>query len=220
MRRMYSEQELSRIIKVVFEEELADGALDDLVSDAVDAYLVENPVDITALEGQDISLATLTSTGNVDVGGDLDVTGSISGAEIIEQMSGYSASVGSDSVDEFNPIYVSVCKNGNKLTFVAFGEYTRLSTTASSPTLIEFFIPSNIHDKLFPSDYGGYNRLYVGKVFCAIDQFSGSEIYLNVLKLSNNRVTFDIRGLSALTQDQKYMLRAEVTFLLNDSLIS
>ena len=59
MRRMYSEQELTNVIKAVFEQELADGALDENVSDAVDAYLVENPVDITALEGQTINPARI-----------------------------------------------------------------------------------------------------------------------------------------------------------------
>ena len=59
MRRMYSEQELTNTIKAVFEQELADGALDENVADAVDAYLVEHPVDITALEGLDISVNSI-----------------------------------------------------------------------------------------------------------------------------------------------------------------
>ena len=50
MRRMYSEQELTKVIQEVFEAELESGALDSKVSDAVDAYLVEHPVDITALD--------------------------------------------------------------------------------------------------------------------------------------------------------------------------
>ena len=65
MRRMYSEQELTNVIKKVFEEELESGALDELVSDAVDAYLVENPVDITALEGQDIAPKDINATGDI-----------------------------------------------------------------------------------------------------------------------------------------------------------
>ena len=65
MRRMYSEQELSKIIKVVFEEELESGALDESIADAVDAYLVENPVDITALEGKTIAPAVVNATTSV-----------------------------------------------------------------------------------------------------------------------------------------------------------
>ena len=59
---MYSEQELTKVIKEVFEAELESGALDELVSGAVDAYLVENPVDITALEGQTIAPAVVNAT--------------------------------------------------------------------------------------------------------------------------------------------------------------
>ena len=87
MRRMYSEKELTTIINQVVGEYIEADALDESIADAVDDYLTEHPVDITALEGQDISLATLTSTGDVDVGGDLDVSGSVSGAEIIEKLS-------------------------------------------------------------------------------------------------------------------------------------
>ena len=65
MRRMYSEQELTKVIEVVFEKELEDGAFDEAISDAVDAYLVEHPVDITALEGQDISPKDVSATGNI-----------------------------------------------------------------------------------------------------------------------------------------------------------
>lgn len=65
MRRMYSEQELSKIIKEVFNAEVADGIFDETISDAVDAYLVEHPVDITALEGQDVEMNNLELTGEL-----------------------------------------------------------------------------------------------------------------------------------------------------------
>ena len=59
MKRIYTEQELTDVIKVVFEEELQSGAFDSLISDAVDAYLVDHPVDITALEGKTINPARI-----------------------------------------------------------------------------------------------------------------------------------------------------------------
>ena len=64
MRRMYSEQELTKVIKAVFEAELESGALDESIADYVDAYLVEHPVDVTALEGQDVECASVTTTGD------------------------------------------------------------------------------------------------------------------------------------------------------------
>ena len=65
MRRMYSEQELTRIIGEVFDQKLESGALDSSISDAVDAYLVEHPVDITALEGQTIAPAVVNATTSI-----------------------------------------------------------------------------------------------------------------------------------------------------------
>ena len=65
MRRMYSEQELTKVIQNVFEQELEDGALDDKIASAVDAYLIENPVDITALEGQTIAPSVVNATTSI-----------------------------------------------------------------------------------------------------------------------------------------------------------
>lgn len=59
MRRMYSEQELTNIIKEVFDAEVESGVFDESIADYVDAYLVEHPVDITALEGQTIEPARI-----------------------------------------------------------------------------------------------------------------------------------------------------------------
>ena len=55
MRRMYSVQELSEIVSTVVGQKIEDGAFDEVVAGAVDDYLTEHPVDITALEGQDIA---------------------------------------------------------------------------------------------------------------------------------------------------------------------
>ena len=59
MRRMYSEKELTTIINQVVGEYIEAGALDESIADAVDAYLLEHPVDITALEGQTINPARI-----------------------------------------------------------------------------------------------------------------------------------------------------------------
>lgn len=65
MRRMYSEQELTKIIGEVFDAKIEAGAFDDSISDAVDAYLVEHPVDITALEGKTIAPAVVNATTSI-----------------------------------------------------------------------------------------------------------------------------------------------------------
>ena len=103
MRRMYSVKELTDLIKEVFDAEIASGAFDTKINNAVDAYLVEHPVDITALEGQDVELNSL------------DAVGLITGGEIVEKMSGYSFTQINDV--EWSPIYAGIVKNGNKLTY-------------------------------------------------------------------------------------------------------
>ena len=62
MRRMYSEQELTRIINEVIADKIDEGAFDTAIADAVDDYLVAHPVDITALEGQTIAPAVVNAT--------------------------------------------------------------------------------------------------------------------------------------------------------------
>ena len=62
---MYSEQELTKIISEVFDQKVQEGALDDSIASAVDAYLVEHPVDITALEGQTIAPAVVAATTSI-----------------------------------------------------------------------------------------------------------------------------------------------------------
>ena len=65
MRRMYSEQELTKIIGEVFDQKIEAGAFNESIADAVDAYLVENPVDITALEGQTVAPAVVNATTSI-----------------------------------------------------------------------------------------------------------------------------------------------------------
>ena len=104
MRRMYSEKELSVLVYQAVGQYIEDGALDESIADAVDAYLVENPVDITALEGQTIAPAVVNATT------------SISAPSIIESMSGYSYTKGNEIENltrEF--VYAGIVKNGKKL---------------------------------------------------------------------------------------------------------
>ena len=116
MRRMYSEQELTKIIGDVLDGEIESGAFDEKVSYSVDAYLVEHPVDITALEGKDVELASL------------DATGLITGGEIVEKMSGYTyTKVASTEDHTIDYVYCSAVKNGNKLTLVWFIDLVYIS---------------------------------------------------------------------------------------------
>ena len=187
MRRMYSEQELTKIIKVVFEEELESGALDDLVSDAVDAYLVENPVDITALEGKDVELASL------------DATGLITGGEIVEKMSGYSFSPASNANFTYEYVYAGVVKNGNKITFVIAANLTKGAGADRLASIGGFTIPASVGAKLFPTQVGAYSFLdnkvvaifsdFTNYISCPCYTGKGSNTSINTSPPVNNGVS-------------------------------
>lgn len=204
MRRMYSEQELTNVIKTVFEQELEDGALDESVADAVDAYLVEHPVDVTALEGQDVELASLNATGL------------ITGGEIVEKMSGYSYVNNSSSSFSVTNIYSGVAKNGNKVTFVLYFKIN--FSTLATGYIGTFTIPSAVGSKLYPTTIGGQtNKLQVGLAYCATSFNSGINTGFWIDKISNTSIAFAL-GSSGLSTGTDYLVRMEATFLLSDNL--
>ena len=206
MRRMYSEKELTTIINQVVGEYIEAGALDDSIADAVDAYLLEHPVDITALEGQDVELASL------------DATGLITGGEIVEKMSGYSFTKGvSDENTQVSHIYAGVVKNGNKITFVWFGTITPLNAGYTfSPA--KFNIPSSVGEKLYPTTIGGdTNKLVYGQAWFASSYNAGIAGNYWVDKNSNTQISLAIRTVG-LTANQAYNVRIEMTFLLSANL--
>ena len=210
MRRMYTEQQLTAIIKEVFEAELASGALDEKISDAVDAYLVENPVDITALEGLDISV------------GSLDADGLVTGAEIVEKMSGYTMVNQSIANITKENVYGGVVKNGNKLTIVyAFNVTRTAEVTAVFDPLLSINIPSAIGSKLYPA-IG--SATLARQIVYAVNTGGGEDKELNIslLKNSGTNLSFNVAAsaLNALTSDTKYYIRVECTFLLSDNMLA
>ncbi len=216
MRRMYSEKELTTIINQVVGEYIEAGALDESIADAVDDYLTEHPVD---LEGQDISLATLTSTGDVDVGGDLDVTGSVSGAEIIEKMSGYGYRHESviDVKGTYTHVYTGVVKNGNKLTFVNAFKLYLTATSTGTVYCDTFLVPEDIGNKIFTAFPASSNLVNSRKISAFAAAADIAEITSYCVKNSPVSLTFGI-DLSGLDAKKEYYIRQELTILLSDDL--
>ena len=211
MRRMYSEQELTNVIKAVFEQELEDGALDENVADAVDDYLTEHPVDITALEGQDISCNSV----------DADAT--ITGAEIVEKMSGYRFTKATNTKATYEYIYAGVVKNGNKLTFAIAMNITRTDDFTSASSLGVFTIPSAVSSKLYPTSVGAYNLLSFQDVTITKDGINQKSVACQISKSNVDIVTQLTNSGNLNTQftlTEKYYVRVEMTFLLSDSLVS
>ena len=226
MRRMYSEQELTKIIGEVFDAKIEAGAFDESISDAVDAYLVEHPVDITALEGKTIAPAVVNATTSVGAPSGAFTAlsgGAITGDSIIENMSGYTAYLPStDAKRAVDIIYAGACKNGNKLTLVVFGSFEVLDasiTPAEAYIWTEFGIPPEVMAKLFPFEVGGGYYLDIKSVECVNKStFAKVNVNVDVVKqVSTNRVAFGLscHGQSA---NNTYYFRIEETFLLSDNL--
>ena len=204
MRRMYSEQELTNVIKAVFEQELEDGALDENVADAVDAYLLKHPVDITALEGKDVKVNSL------------DADGLITSGEIVEKMSGYNYRSVENTNATFTPIFCGCCKNGNKITFVIFASVTRTDLIDNGRiNLGRFNIPSGIGSKLHP-----YTTTWLAPLNVYYSKAYDSGISLPSLVMKNSGTQIELFSYSAnnLELNTPYVVRCEVTLLLSENL--
>ena len=105
--------------------------------------------------------------GNISISGNLTATGTvdgnkITGNEIVEKMTGYAFEKASASADYTrNEIYASVCKTGNKITFVIFLTITP-TTDISANSIINlgrFYIPTAIGEKLYPYSQSGLDNI-------------------------------------------------------------
>ena len=177
-----------------------------------------------------------TFTGDVGVGGDLEVTGDVTiggdiigdievDGEIVEKMTGYSASLGtSDETLTINNIYSSVVKNGNKLTFVSYLKIKRLDTLSPNyRNLIAFTIPSDVFAKLYPISESGSLALVLcvnrANYFKDLVIANMKEIATTIYKTST-AIVFTAEDLSVLDANEDYYVRIEQTFTLSENLIS
>ena len=213
MRRMYSEQELTKIIKEVSEayidELIEDGEFDQKIEDYVDAYLVEHPWDATAITGHDISPKDVSASGN------------ITAPSIIETMSGYSFTPITKTNITITPLYASAVKNGNKLTLVLFTKLTRTGEVANGyANLGQFTIPTAVMNKLVPYTLEGNDVLASYTIYAYKGNTSKQALDQQILKYSSNTVAMLTFGVNNLVQDNEYFCRCEVTFLLSSNFIS
>ena len=148
---------------------------------------------------------------------------------VVEVMTGYSAEVDTPTTNlTTTNVYTSVCKNGDKITFVnamkikrtgsitSYGEYSRLA---------RFNIPSAIGSKLYPFTNSSFGNVLSHFKIYAITSggiFYTYPIELNasVIKRSDTLIETQVYDLNQLALDTEYYVRIEATYLLNDSLIA
>ena len=146
---------------------------------------------------------------------DVDVNAkSLSADSIIENMSGYSFSVTEEAGWTKDIAYAGVVKNGNKLTMVISGNYTRTSDSASSyPELGTFTIPSEIGAKIYPIslDFIDFRIL---EVFVSLGDSTPVRAFAE--KVDGTHIK--LSSYSATTLNKTYNYRYELTFLLSENL--
>lgn len=173
-------------------------------------------------DGTSTDLGAIFS-GNITIGGNLTVTGGISGNaitgdSIIENMTGYTASFPTNTGWTIEKVYVGVVKNGNKLTVVVAVNATKGAGAISNPTLCKLNIPSAIGNKLYPATFGLYQFLdnRVIHAWSSYTNYIDAISYID--KQSATQLSFVIDNTTNFVQDTKYYYRYEATFLLSDSL--
>lgn len=173
-------------------------------------------------DGTSTDLGAIFS-GNITVSGNLTVTGGISGNavtgnSIIENMTGYSFA---QADSRWTPIYVSVCKNGNKITFVIFGHVTQDGTMTGNLDLGTFTIPSSVGAQLYPYYISG--NAVIDNRSIGFNNDLDFSVFTNLqvvtIKSSNANIYMRVRTIQNLS-NAKYFFRIEQTFLLSENLAS
>jgi len=187
--------------------------------------------DLGAIFSGNISISgNIYAAGNITTGGSfsgnmpiLTTTGTeiVAQKPVVEDMSGftlYSQPV-SDADCAIDSIYVSVCKNGNKVTFVIFGGMTKLAAGAHQKTYI-FDIPTSVGEKLFTFTIGGFPYLdYIIVQGPQKADWTMKQFKVDITKASNGRIIFGIAD-DDLTVNQETYFRIEKTFILSENLAS
>ena len=198
---------------------LSNGAL-AMISNSVSTYS-KSEIDtkfstITYVDNQLALKANLTGA---------NFAGAITAPSIIESMSGYSftKSTENDPAEvSVEYLYVSVVKNGNKITFVCFVKINRLASISTGGALIglgTFSVPKSVGNNLIPE---ALNRLSSTKVYVSSSYNTGTEIPLNVYKnegVGADYITFRYYSGNDLTANTDYYARAEVTYLLSENMV-
>ena len=196
MRKMYSERQV---------KELASGVIDESIESGAIKTELDKKADLTGAN----------FVGDVSIGGDLEVSGDITGDSIIENMSGYSFQLTEEN-PELTIIYAGVVKNGNKITFVIFGKYNRpAEDPAVNPSLGKFIVPLEVASKIHPWSSNFVDSKNV-PFFASASSISNKVV--GTEKKTSTSIQFTAYGTHTLTANTDYMFRVEETFLLSNSL--
>ena len=211
MRRMFSKKQIEELVQGIADDYELKEDLSDDVLDVVDG----------AESGTIANVLGLDSDGGLVKNSSIDID-SVKADEIIENMSGYSASLTTPPQVSavITNIYTGIVKNGNKLTFVVFLIINKTNNDVPAGIIENFVIPSDVGSKLYPSGLGMENLWIDFKIINAFDTLtSATPLQARLRKNSNTSLDLVIGGLDGLTANKDYFVRYEATFLLSDNLL-
>ena len=211
---------------IVFEDgsEIESGEIVLQQGESVEsAAIVNGHLILTLTNGDELDAGQLLNgdlnvSGNLAVSGNIASNGKITGAEIVEDMAGYSFAeyAGLDTAGTRVSLYAGAVKNGNKLTLVYAYQFTPNEGATGSSYAGVFTIPNSIGNKIIP--FSG-STVDVRQITATTGVY-GAQIPLTsyLVKTSGVNVIFAINGLGNLTAGTTYYIRQELTILLSDNL--
>ena len=158
--------------------------------------------------------------------GDLNINGELQANEVIEKMSGYAFTKGSNTDKyDYNFIYAGIVKNGNKLTLVVF---TQMEMKADIGPLSEaiyigsFAIPSELASKLYPTAQGLFSNALGATEIVIMNSISSASMSSATCIISKGTNSLDIYAYNqaSLSNNNTYNVRIEATFLLSENLVA
>lgn len=209
---------------IVFEDgsELESGEIVLQQGESVEsAAIVNGHLILTLTNGDELDAGQLLN-GDLNVSGDLAVTGKITGAEIVEDMTGYGFEKPTPANATLDYAYAGAVKTGNKLTLVV-SVYVNPSETLSvaSFNLGRFMIPADIMAKIIPASGQATGTICVmgSKAFPKIGPAQNSlDINTAMIKYDTLSVYAYAYNLNQLAVGVDYLIRVESTFLLGENL--
>ena len=224
MRRMYSEQELTKIVEKVskdyIDELIEGGEFDDEIADYVDAYLVEHPVDITALEGKTIAPAVVNATTSVNapavVGTSVEASTSIKYLQKIIDANGNHVRFGEGNgapatISGMTASYYKWSLSGTHLMLVLAGTLDDATTIGNNTDLCVFELPEWIMAKIYPV-FG--NAIEVKSIVLRASDWSAEDNPMNIALLKST-YALSFRNLGSLTTTASRGFRIEFDLVID-----
>ncbi|MBO7716151.1 MAG: hypothetical protein J6S85_21480 [Methanobrevibacter sp.] len=183
MRRMYSEQELTNIIKEVFDAEVASGVFDDQIKEYAEDWLEENPLTPSDLDFSSIDFVakTLVQT-NANWTGTPSSSSTTEGIELNEDA------------------FVRYLQVGNILWFIVSAIATNTSESDISDGIIGFNIYPNsaISAKIYRADGTACNGAYTTseKVLYSAGMLDGDVKPVDMNSYSANQLVAYMRNVN------------------------